>query len=80
MSERDEKRNLCEMTHHEWKEEYYGLKCETCSVFIPYGSEPWMPYEDDEPTCKHCGKPLYDFSDLGCEYCDRRHPDFGVLP
>ena len=35
--------------------------------------------EEGEPECcPHCGKPLEDFSDLGCEYCDRRHPGFGT--
>ena len=43
----EEKRKLCEMTHHEWKEEYYGYKCETCGEFIPYGCEPWI---DDNST------------------------------
>jgi hypothetical protein len=79
MSDREDKRRLCEMTHHEWKEEYYGYKCETCGEFIAYGCEPWID-EPDEPTCSHCGKPFYDFADLGCEYCDRRHPGFGVTP
>jgi len=40
-------------------------------------------YGDDERTediCEHCGKALEDFSDLGCEYCDRRHPLFGLVP
>ena len=37
--------------------------------------------DDSEPeTCPHCGKEYEDFSDLGCEYCDRRHPHYGVLP
>lgn len=82
MTDREQKRQLCEATHHEWKEEYYGLKCETCGEFIPYGCEPWVSDEEEpeEDFCKHCGKNIYDFSDLGCEYCDRRHPHFGVLP
>lgn len=36
--------------------------------------------EDDEPCCQYCGKPFEDFSDLGCERCDRRHPDYGMIP
>lgn len=38
------------------------------------------PFDDGKPpqTCGHCGKGLEDFSDLGCSYCDRRHPNFGV--
>lgn len=35
--------------------------------------------DPDEPRCEHCGKPLYEFADLGCAYCDARHPGFGVL-
>jgi hypothetical protein len=73
------KRELCEATHHEWKEEYYGYKCETCGEFIPYGCEPWAPPEEPE-CCPYCGKEYEDFSDLGCEHCDRRHPDFGTTP
>jgi hypothetical protein len=49
MNARDQLRNLCEMTHHEWKEEYYGYRCETCGEFILYGCEPWMPL-DEPPT------------------------------
>lgn len=36
--------------------------------------------EEEEPICSHCGKPLYDFSDLGCGRCDRRSPEWGILP
>lgn len=34
--------------------------------------------DQEEPTCEHCGKPLYDFSDIGCGECDRRSPDYGL--
>jgi hypothetical protein len=37
-------------------------------------------YDDGGEYCSHCGKDIYDWSDLGCEYCDRRHPAYGVLP
>jgi hypothetical protein len=37
-------------------------------------------YNDGGEYCSHCGKDIYDFSDLGCEYCDRRHPNYGVYP
>ena len=37
-------------------------------------------YDDEEEhCCVHCGKPFEDFSDIGCRYCDRRSPDYGVL-
>ena len=32
---------------HEWKEEYYGVRCPKCNTFYPYGSEPWLPLNDD---------------------------------
>lgn len=35
--------------------------------------------DEPEPCCEHCGKPLGDFSDIGCGRCDRRSPDWGVL-
>lgn len=31
---------------HDWKEEYYGTRCEKCGLFYPFGCEPWLP--DDE--------------------------------
>ena len=37
-------------------------------------------YASAEDACHHCGKPLDEFGDLGCEYCDRRHPGFGTMP
>lgn len=36
----------CSPTQHSWKEEYYGYKCQRCQMFIPYGSEPWMPLDE----------------------------------
>lgn len=35
--------------------------------------------DEEEPCCPHCGKPIYDFSDIGCGRCDRRSPEWGVL-
>ena len=35
---------------------------------------------DTTEYCEHCGKDIEDWSDLGCEYCDRRHPLYGMLP
>jgi len=31
-------------------------------------------------SCPYCGKEYEDFSDLGCGHCDRRSPDWGLLP
>jgi len=36
--------------------------------------------EDGKEFCPNCGKAYEDFSDLGCGRCDRRHPDYRVLP
>jgi hypothetical protein len=38
-----QKSPMCNPNQHVWKEEYYGYKCEGCQMFIPYGSEPWLP-------------------------------------
>ena len=36
--------------------------------------------EEELATCPHCGKAYEEFGDLGCEYCDRRHPGYGTIP
>lgn len=64
-------RQICEATHHEWKEEYYGYKCETCGEFIPYGCEPWMPLDDEEED--------YHSYDCTCEDCLQNHPERDIL-
>lgn len=68
--------------------------CLECGTFIGHGDCPGCvavacleaSIEDladdelNEPVCGHCGKAFYDFSDLGCGYCDRRSPEFGLMP
>jgi len=56
---------------HEFKESYYGWQCEKCDMFHPHGCAPWDE-EEEEPKCEHCGKPIYDFDDIGCAMCDAR--------
>lgn len=34
--------------------------------------------EEEEPRCVHCGKPIYDCGEIGCRFCDARHPDFNL--
>lgn len=46
MSDREQAHELCNLTQHDWQEEYYGLKCSLCGEFVPYGCEPWMPVDD----------------------------------
>jgi hypothetical protein len=33
---------------------------------------------DGSECCRHCGKEFEDFSDMGCGYCDSRHPEWGL--
>lgn len=33
-----------------------------------------------EDYCPHCGKAFDEFGDLGCGYCDRRSPEWGIMP
>jgi len=31
-----------------------------------------------EDYCPHCGKAYDEFGDLGCGFCDRRSPEWGI--
>lgn len=71
---------IVELNHkHDWQEEYYGYECR-CGGFIPYGSEPWLPEDEDicdDPTmhrtCETCGG---EFWDGGCSCtCDEVESD-----
>jgi hypothetical protein len=33
---------------HNFKDEYYGHRCEHCDLFYPYGGAPWDPF------CNRC--------------------------
>lgn len=50
--------------------------CVLCCLDV--GDEAELDDEDSE-CCPCCGKEYGDFSDMGCGYCDRRSPDFGVI-
>jgi hypothetical protein len=58
-------------THEEMRTHEDG--CPACDAYAAM-----MLGDEEEPCCRHCGKPLYDFSDLGCGRCDRRSPEWGV--
>lgn len=45
--------------------------CPACEAAAATDAEP--------PCCPHCGKDIYDFSDLGCGHCDRRSPEWGTV-
>jgi len=67
-------RELCEATHHEWVEEYYGYKCETCGEFIPYSCEPWL---DDDGSLTQHGADSSICS--GCGHIDGYHPEWCMV-
>lgn len=50
--------------------EYY---CDACEW---QGQTAADTQEPDDSFCPYCGKDYEDFSDLGCEHCDRRVPGF----
>ena len=56
---------------------YWDHFCNDCfdSLGCQYDFDPGFPPQ----FCDHCGKDFEDFSDLGCEYCDARHPHYGVI-
>lgn len=37
---------LAEECEHDWKQEYYGTRCQKCDTFYAFGSEPWAPTDD----------------------------------
>lgn len=47
-SDKERAEELCSITHHKWAEEHYGYVCENCGLFIPYDTQPWMPFDPDE--------------------------------
>lgn len=56
-----------------------GGLCEVCDEAANLSDfddrEPLDECDEDEEYCHHCGKPLEDFADVGCEYCDVRYFD-----
>lgn len=53
----------------------HELHCPACEALCFDSSDEIK----DEPVCLHCGKPLYDFSDIGCGHCDQRSPEWGIV-
>lgn len=48
------------MLSHFFQENYYGYRCETCGLFIPFGSEPWIDFEDPDFSLGDDGRPEND--------------------
>ena len=41
-----QKSPMCNPKQHDWKEVYYGYKCERCQMFVPFGGVPWAPIDE----------------------------------
>jgi len=54
MSDREKAQEICNAINHRWEENYYGYSCENCGLFIPYGSEPWMPFDPNYCPEAYC--------------------------
>jgi Zn finger protein HypA/HybF involved in hydrogenase expression len=75
---------MSEDCKHEWKEEYYGIRCAKCDLFYPDNSN-WfapighdIPDESDEETqvCPYCNGTNLDMdgdSGGGCTHCFNGH-------
>jgi len=38
----------CEPSNHVWKQGYYGWECAKCGLMIPFGCEPWLPFDEEQ--------------------------------
>lgn len=52
-SDRERAVKVCELTSHKWNDEYYGVRCEQCGTFYPYGCEPWLPFDGEDDDCAY---------------------------
>lgn len=59
-SPREKAEEICNMLSHFFQENYYGYRCETCGLFIPFGSEPWIDFEDPDFSLGDDGRPEND--------------------
>ncbi len=57
-----------------------GAPCHECNG-TGWREDTEPDYDDDrEPErCEKCGKEFEDCGDIGCRYCDRRSPDYGLI-
>ena len=47
-----------------------------CALHDPYA---YASEDTEDECCPFCGKEYEDFSDMGCGFCDRRSPDWGLV-
>ena len=56
---------------HEWKEEYYGIRCSKCDLFYPDTGNWFAPLDDEEEE--------YHPYNYTCEDCLQNHPERDIL-
>lgn len=56
---------------HDWKQEYYGIRCTICDLFYPDNSNWFAPPDDEEED--------YHSYDCTCEDCLQNHPERDIL-
>lgn len=81
ITEQDRKVRNCQATHHDWKQEYYGLRCTKCDLFLPDNSNWFAPLDDDMSII---GAEEWDDDechpyDCTCEDCLQNHPERDIL-
>lgn len=57
--------------NHEWKQEYYGIRCVKCDLFYPDTGNWWADLDDDEDN--------YHSYNCICEDCLQNHPERDIL-
>lgn len=73
ITEQDMKIRNCQATHHDWKQEYYGLRCMKCDLFLPDNSNWFSPLDDLDDD------PEYHPYNCTCEDCLQNHPERDIL-
>jgi hypothetical protein len=56
---------------HEWKQEYYGIRCTKCDLFYPDNSNWFAPQDDDYDEDDERTHSL----ECTCETCIQNHPE-----
>lgn len=63
---------MSEECKHDWKQEYYGIRCSKCELFYPDDGNYFAPQDDDEDEKHHS-------FDCICENCLQNHPERDIL-
>jgi hypothetical protein len=62
---------MSEDCKHEWKQEYYGIRCSICDLFYPDTGNWFAPDDDEEEE--------YHPYDCTCEDCLQNHPERDII-